>query len=172
MKIGQASAGSGISERMIRHYEKIGLVPAACRGDSGYRDYSDADIQRLDLLNRATQGGHGISHVASLSNQRLEELVRDIEVAKDRVPTRATSSAEPHAAVSQALELTEALDPAGLEVLLKRNVARYGIIAFIDSVIKSSLVLRAASGVILRSIPSGPSKTTSPSLALTLVASA
>ena len=35
MKIGEAAAQSGISERMIRHYEKIGLIPGAPRRDSG-----------------------------------------------------------------------------------------------------------------------------------------
>ena len=47
MKIGEASAASGISQRMIRHYEKIGLVPSAARRDCGSRDYSDADVHRL-----------------------------------------------------------------------------------------------------------------------------
>ena len=47
MKIGEASAASGISQRMIRHYEKIGLMPAAARRDSGYRDYDDRDVHTL-----------------------------------------------------------------------------------------------------------------------------
>ena len=44
MKIGEAAAASGISERMIRHYEKIGLVAPAARRDSGYRDYDQRDV--------------------------------------------------------------------------------------------------------------------------------
>ncbi|HEX7930742.1 MAG TPA: MerR family DNA-binding transcriptional regulator, partial [Sphingomicrobium sp.] len=44
MKIGEASTESGVSQRMIRHYEKIGLVPAASRRDSGYRDYDERDV--------------------------------------------------------------------------------------------------------------------------------
>ncbi|MFX5747342.1 MerR family DNA-binding transcriptional regulator, partial [Acinetobacter baumannii] len=47
MNIGAASKVSGVSERMIRHYEKIGLIPPAARRDSGYRDYSEADVHRL-----------------------------------------------------------------------------------------------------------------------------
>ena len=39
MNIGQVSASSGVSQRMIRHYEKIGLMPPAPRRDSGYRDF-------------------------------------------------------------------------------------------------------------------------------------
>ena len=49
MNIGQASQASGVSQRMIRHYEKIGLVPPPARRRSGYRDYSDADVHRLRI---------------------------------------------------------------------------------------------------------------------------
>jgi DNA-binding transcriptional MerR regulator len=49
MKIGQASAMSGISERMIRHYEKIGLMPRAARRDSGYRDVSALGRRQTQL---------------------------------------------------------------------------------------------------------------------------
>ena len=53
MKIGDASEASGISQRMIRHYEKIGLMPAAARRDSGYRDYDGRDIHTLRFIGRA-----------------------------------------------------------------------------------------------------------------------
>lgn len=53
MNIGGASGASGVSQRMIRHYEKIGLVPSAVRRDSGYRDYSDADVHRLRFIANA-----------------------------------------------------------------------------------------------------------------------
>ena len=43
MNIGQASEASGVLQRMIRHYEKIGLIPEPPRRDSGYRAYSRAD---------------------------------------------------------------------------------------------------------------------------------
>ena len=57
MKIGAASAASGISERMIRHYEKIGLMPKAARRDSGYRDYGDKDVHTLRFIRRARDLG-------------------------------------------------------------------------------------------------------------------
>ena len=66
MKIGQAAAASGISERMIRHYEKIGLIPAAARRESGYRDYDDRDVHSLRFIGRARDLGFGIEEIRQL----------------------------------------------------------------------------------------------------------
>lgn len=66
MKIGEASAASGISERMIRHYEKIGLIPAAARRDSGYRDYDQRDVHILRFIGRARDLGFPIEEIRTL----------------------------------------------------------------------------------------------------------
>ncbi|ODU67619.1 MAG: Cu(I)-responsive transcriptional regulator [Novosphingobium sp. SCN 66-18] len=66
MNIGAAARASGVSERMIRHYEKIGLIPPAARRDSGYRDYSDADVHRLHFIANARDLGFGIEEIGSL----------------------------------------------------------------------------------------------------------
>ncbi len=66
MKIGEASAQSGISERMIRHYEKIGLVARAARRDSGYRDYDQRDVHSLSFIGRARDLGFGIEEIRQL----------------------------------------------------------------------------------------------------------
>jgi Cu(I)-responsive transcriptional regulator len=66
MNIGQAAKASGVSERMIRHYEKIGLVPPASRGDSGYRDYSPTEIERFRFIANARDLGFPIEEIAKL----------------------------------------------------------------------------------------------------------
>ncbi|MBN9554458.1 MAG: Cu(I)-responsive transcriptional regulator [Alphaproteobacteria bacterium] len=66
MKIGAASDASGVSQRMIRHYEKIGLVPQPPRRDSGYRDYSAADVQRLHFIANARDLGFPIEEIRTL----------------------------------------------------------------------------------------------------------
>ena len=66
MNIGQAAQASGVSQRMIRHYEKIGLVPAPPRRDSGYRDYSDTDLHRLRFIANARDLGFPIEEIRTL----------------------------------------------------------------------------------------------------------
>jgi Cu(I)-responsive transcriptional regulator len=66
MKIGTASQASGVSQRMIRHYEKIGLMPAAARRDSGYRDYDEMDVHRLRFIANARDLGFPIEEIRAL----------------------------------------------------------------------------------------------------------
>ncbi len=66
MNIGAAARASGVSERMIRHYEAIGLIPPAARRDSGYRDYSAADVHRLHFIANARDLGFAIEEIGSL----------------------------------------------------------------------------------------------------------
>ena len=66
MNIGQASKATGVSAKMIRYYEEIGLVPKAARRDSGYRDYGDADIHRLRFIRRARDLGFSVEEITDL----------------------------------------------------------------------------------------------------------
>lgn len=66
MKIGEVSSASGVSQRMIRHYEKIALMPAAARRDSGYRDYDERDLHTLRFIGRARDLGFPIEEIRQL----------------------------------------------------------------------------------------------------------
>ena len=66
MNIGQASKQSGVSQRMIRHYEAIGLTPKAARRESGYRDYDEKDVHTLRFIRRARDLGFPIDEIGHL----------------------------------------------------------------------------------------------------------
>lgn len=66
MNIGEASRASGLSAKMIRHYESIALVPPADRRDSGYRDYGTADLHRLGFIRHARDLGFSLDRIRLL----------------------------------------------------------------------------------------------------------
>ena len=99
MNIGQASKASGVSERMIRHYEKIGLVPQAPRRDSGYRDYSDADVNRLRFIANARDLGFPIEEIGTLlalwsNTHRASSEVKALALARAEELDRKTKALE------------------------------------------------------------------------------
>ena len=66
MNIGQAAQASGITAKMIRYYESIGLFPQAGRTANGYRDYETADVQRLRFIRRARDLGFSLKRIREL----------------------------------------------------------------------------------------------------------
>jgi MerR family copper efflux transcriptional regulator len=64
--IGEASALTGVSAKMIRHYEGMGLIPPASRTFANYRLYNDADVHRLRFIKRARNLGFSMKQIEAL----------------------------------------------------------------------------------------------------------
>ena len=64
--IGQAAKQSGVSAKMVRHYESLGLLPTVHRTDAGYRQYGDKQIHTLRFIRRARALGFSMLEIAEL----------------------------------------------------------------------------------------------------------
>ncbi|MDO8278190.1 MAG: Cu(I)-responsive transcriptional regulator [Burkholderiaceae bacterium] len=64
--IGRAAELSGVSARMLRHYESLGLLGKVSRTDSGYRQYSEAEVHTLRFIKRGRDLGFSMADLTEL----------------------------------------------------------------------------------------------------------
>lgn len=89
MNIGQASNATGVSTKMIRYYDEIGLVRPASRTDSNYREYGERELNELRFIKRARSLGFSMKEIT-----RLLSLWRD----RDRPSREVKAIADKHVA--------------------------------------------------------------------------
>lgn len=68
VNIGQAASLSGVSAKMVRHYETLGLLPRVARSEGGYRLYGTADVHTLRFIKRARELGFSMAEIAELAS--------------------------------------------------------------------------------------------------------
>ena len=66
MNIGEAATATGVSAKMIRHYEKIGLLPEADRTESGYRLYGERELSLLRFVHQSRRMGFSMVQIGNL----------------------------------------------------------------------------------------------------------
>ena len=86
--IGETAKASGVSAKMIRHYESIGLIGEALRTDAGYRVYNERDVQVLQFIHRSRELGFSLEQIKTLlalwqDKHRASKDVR--EMAKQHI---------------------------------------------------------------------------------------
>ncbi len=87
--IGQAAKASGISTKMNRHYESVGLLPAASRTFAGYRQYSEKDVHTLSFIRHSRDLGFSIKQI-----EELLSLWHDPQRPSSKVKQLATAHVE------------------------------------------------------------------------------
>lgn len=86
MNIGEAAAAAGVSQKMIRHYERIGLLPEPTRDPSGYRRYSAYEVSVLRFIGRSRHLGFSIAQIAELIGlwSDTERSSREVKAVAER----------------------------------------------------------------------------------------
>ena len=113
MNIGQAAEATGVTAKMIRHYEQIGLIRTAGRTGSGYRVYGPKDLSTLSFIRRARDLGFSIAQIRDLltlwqdrarasadvkriAGQHIDEMKAKMQLLQEMVHTLEHLSAHCH----------------------------------------------------------------------------
>jgi Cu(I)-responsive transcriptional regulator len=102
--IGEAARRSGVSARMVRHYEGLGLLADVARTDSGYRQYTATDIHSLQFIKRSRDLGFSMEEIAELVG--LWQNRRRTSASVKRIAQRHLSELEERIASMQAMQRT------------------------------------------------------------------
>ena len=146
--IGIASQRSGLSQHVIRVWEKRYQALSPVRTETKRRQYTDDDILRLVLFSRLTKVGHKIGNIAGLSNNELEEMIKEdiqasltiteinsensnIDISGDLTEL---SENEYSTYIRKSLKFIQDYDQDGLEKLLSNAVVHVGRSVFCEKI--------------------------------------
>lgn len=131
---------TGLSQHVLRAWERRYGVVAPIRTEGGQRLYSQMDIDRLSRLRRLTERGHGIGRLASLGLDELTRLDQEIEAEATPDPTPARSpGGSIRDITAAALQATRRLDGVELQAVLERAAVTLGVPDFLDGVVATAL---------------------------------
>lgn len=132
--IAVAAERTGLSQDVLRVWERRYGAVNPSRGPGGQRLYTDADIERLALMHAATSAGRSVGQVARLSTDAITALVAEDSAARERRVPLAIETPDAGIAVNDALTLTRMLDATRLDERLRRAATLMGIGVFLESV--------------------------------------
>ena len=136
--IAVVSERTGLSQDVLRMWERRYQVVSPTRTPGGERLYSEADVERLRLLDAAVAAGRRIGGVARLSTSELARLVDDDRAAAARrVPAQGAARSDAGSSLIEdaALDHVRALDARGLDDLLRRGAAVLGVPSFLEQTV-------------------------------------
>ena len=133
--IAVVAARTGLSRDVLRVWERRYGAVAPTRTPGGQRLYSDEQVKRFRLLAAATRHGRSISAVAQLGTDELARMAAEDEAALPHPDLRADTSTAHD--VDAAMAPIVALDGATLNTLLRRAMARRGLLWFLEQLVPS-----------------------------------
>ncbi len=127
--IGVVVERTGLSEHVLRAWERRYAIVTPVRGEGGHRLYSDADVHRLTLVNRVTRAGRPVASVAKLPTEALEAMAHEDAARGQAAETPAAAHRD------AALAAVRDLAPDRLEPILRRALLSLGVVPFINDVL-------------------------------------
>lgn len=134
--IRSVSLRTGLSPHVIRIWERRYGAVQPQRTGTKRRLYTEDEVERLGLLQRATKAGHNISQVAKLPTEKLREILTQVTATSPTAGLEFGAAKESDAAlIAKCLAAVQQLDTVGLDSLLERGMIQLGHMGFLNRLV-------------------------------------